>query len=204
LTRLRDALINDQPGNALALLDFEFEVLLADSQFAGHLLLGGDSREPKALPRELLKRLSAVLLQRPALLQASGAPARLRNNRLRGVLFSDALNKDLEVTAQSDLPVRLRCWSSVVAEANTAEGATTVSANGAPSGSALELLAAVAGLAHNTLLLDRPRDSPTAQAVLGAVVATRGSYMANQGPGVLLAVGHQPEVFGTGLAVTQA
>ncbi len=204
LTRLRDALVNDQPGHALALLDFEFEVLLADSHIAGHLLLGGARREPKPLPRELLKRLSAVLSQRPGLLQPSGAQARLRNNRLRSVLFSDALNQDLERTAQSDLPVRLRCWASVVAEANTADSATPVSATGAAAGSAFELLAGLAGLAHNNLALDRPRDGLTAPSVLGAVVAARGSYMANSGPGALLAVGHQPEVFGSGLQVLPA
>lgn len=189
LTRLRDALVTDQPGNALALLDFEAEVLLADSQLAGHLLLGGASRDGKALSRDVLKRLSGSLMQRPSLLRPGPAAARLRNNRLRSVLFSDALNKDAELTAASDLPVRLRCWLSLVAEANTADGA------------AFELLGFTAGLAHNTLGLGASREG---QGVLGWVVAVRGSYMANQGQGALLAVGHTPEVFGTGLAITQA
>jgi hypothetical protein len=87
------------------------------------------------------------------------------------------------------LPLRLRCWLSLVAEANVADGA------------AFELLAFTAGLSHNTQGLDRPRDG---QAALGWVVAVRGSYMANQGQGALLAVGHAPEVFGTGLPVQAA
>lgn len=189
LTRLRDALVSNQPGNALALLDFEGELLLADSHVAGHLLLGGATRNGKALNRDLLKRLSGSLLQRPSLLRPSTAHARLRNNRLRSVLFSDALNKDAETTAASDQPVRLRCWLSLVADANAADG------------SGFELLALTAGLSNNTLTPEAPREG---QGVLGWVVAARGGYMANQGPGALLAVGHTPDVFGLGLTVTQA
>jgi hypothetical protein len=187
LGRLRDALVNDTPGQALGLLDTDGEVLIADSQFAGHLVLGGELRDPSVIDPALLHALAAQMSKQPQLLRPAAAQARLRNNRLRSVWFSNALVKLLEQALRNEPPTRLRCWTSLVADANTSDAL------------AFEVLAASAALSQNTLLLD-----PSRQGQLGLVLALRGVYLGNVGTGRLLTVGHAAEVFGSGLQVAPA
>ena len=173
----RTGVLLSQGGAAVALLDARADTLLADNRFNGSLSLYGEFIETR-LNIDGLSSLGAALKAGRITMAPGPGALRLRNNRLRGVRYSEELTKRMLALIQTGGALD-DCYRSIVAEANSLFGDTA------------DYLAFDASL--STTVFDMHAD-------VGVVIATQGKYLGNFAHDKfrLFALGHPPEKFGNG------